>query len=288
MNKSPSRQSPQQWSKAENQVFDEIDHILERFKNRFTIDNPRFVERYIKGELDILLEFRYIGDLVERHPEFVAHFQRASSARERHGNRDGTDLRVAGVNGPSLLSGERLHNAHSQERRGDEGCHVNPGNEQRLVLVDNIEFMQPPHCVIPSLIRLAPVDSFYSSSRHALYFSVTLGFVFRGVLKNREASLFPRLTLRDGNQMERQVIQSRAQVVDDIPGDSGKSERGIGGANDVILDSLRNLRIGLGPRFIRLGVQKGAEFNLEITEMLFGPVNFNADLGKPVIGDSRT
>src|SRR2546422_716011 len=49
----------------------EIRHILERFQRRFTIDNPRLVERYVKGEASILLHFMVDGLAVE----FVAYLQ---------------------------------------------------------------------------------------------------------------------------------------------------------------------------------------------------------------------
>src|SRR6185369_1675792 len=292
MNKSSSRRSRQQRLEIENQVLNAIDHSMQCFKNRFTLDNPRFIERYSKGETHILLEFRYIGEADERQSEFVAYFQRGTSASEGHGDSNSLNLRVTSVNGPSFLSGDSFEQSHSEERRGDKGRNVDSGSEQGAVLVYIVESMETPQDRgIPSLVRLAPFDSFYSNLRHSLYFSTRLGFVSRGVLRDREVGVFenpfiPRPV--QPSELERQMIQCSPQVLNHVASDSSEKARRIGGTYDVILDSLRSLRIRLGSNFIWVGVQKGAEFNLEIREVLFGPVNFNADLGKSIIGGSRT
>src|SRR5262245_24738964 len=40
------------------QVADSIKHFLKRFNDRLTLDNPRFEERYLKGELHLLCHFK--------------------------------------------------------------------------------------------------------------------------------------------------------------------------------------------------------------------------------------
>ena len=51
---------------------DQISKMLDRFKQRLTLDNPRFIERYVKSELHILVHFVIGGTGQER----VACFQR--------------------------------------------------------------------------------------------------------------------------------------------------------------------------------------------------------------------
>jgi hypothetical protein len=51
---------------------------MERWKNRFTLDNPRLIQRYLKGELDIvvvLVASFFSGGLRDTE-DFCAVFQR--------------------------------------------------------------------------------------------------------------------------------------------------------------------------------------------------------------------
>jgi hypothetical protein len=56
----------------ENRGANEISEMLERYKNRLTVDNPRFIERYLNSELHLLAECGIDGTDVQ----FVAYFQR--------------------------------------------------------------------------------------------------------------------------------------------------------------------------------------------------------------------
>ena len=57
-----------------DQVVNEINHLFERWKQRLTLDNARFVERYLKGDLNITIRFRY-----EQSPsDLVACFEGAN------------------------------------------------------------------------------------------------------------------------------------------------------------------------------------------------------------------
>src|ERR1700704_634249 len=51
----------QQRSEIGRQVLNQIRHTLERFDHRCTIDNPRFAERYMKGELQLIIHFSVRG-----------------------------------------------------------------------------------------------------------------------------------------------------------------------------------------------------------------------------------
>jgi hypothetical protein len=54
--------SPQEWREIGDNVLHEIRESLDRFKNQFTLSNPRFVERYVEGESEIGFHFS-ISDL---------------------------------------------------------------------------------------------------------------------------------------------------------------------------------------------------------------------------------
>src|ERR1035441_888986 len=70
-NKSLSPRSREQRSKTGNNIVNQSGHLMERFNNRFSVNNPWLGERYDKAELHILLHFRFRDS-----EEYVACFQR--------------------------------------------------------------------------------------------------------------------------------------------------------------------------------------------------------------------
>ena len=77
----------EQRSEAGNKVLDKIEHVLDRFEDRFTLDNPRLIERYREGELFILVHFIIRGT----NEELIACIQRKKvvsgpDAQTREGN----------------------------------------------------------------------------------------------------------------------------------------------------------------------------------------------------------
>lgn len=65
VNPSSSLFSCEQGPEGQNNVVNQINHLLERFEQRLTLANLRLSERYIKSELHLLIEFR-IGDIDEK------------------------------------------------------------------------------------------------------------------------------------------------------------------------------------------------------------------------------
>src|SRR5262245_20505769 len=66
-------ESNEQRLETNNDVINRLHHIMERWQERLTLDNLRIADRYVKGELHILVRFR-IGGIDEEH---IAFFQRA-------------------------------------------------------------------------------------------------------------------------------------------------------------------------------------------------------------------
>jgi hypothetical protein len=51
-------------------VTNKVSEMLQRINDQFTLDNPRFIERYAKGELKVVLHVR-LGN----REEYFAYFQ---------------------------------------------------------------------------------------------------------------------------------------------------------------------------------------------------------------------
>jgi hypothetical protein len=68
----PGSESSQKGAKTQNQVMDQVRHVLKGFNDRLTLNNLRLAESYLKAELAILINFR-VRCIDE---ELVACFQR--------------------------------------------------------------------------------------------------------------------------------------------------------------------------------------------------------------------
>lgn len=280
----------EQGLEAKNQAIDAIHHSDERFENRFTLRNPQFAERYLKAEahLLVLCKFGHIPG------EFIACFERAQGVV-------GSEHQVGG---PDLVVGDRFsrviedapHHRFVNEPRKVDGSEGRSNGYDEAVLVDVVKLMELPERVIPSLVRFGRVDSVYGSLRHALYFSFARGFVLRGTVgvNDRETNI-PNLFDGEGhamridkpaklNEVESQVIQGGPEIRQNVARDSGDSNGNVRYASEIINDSAGKLRIGLGLDFIRVGVAEGTDCEIEISDVLFGPVNFNANARESFIG----
>src|SRR5213593_1173168 len=133
---------------SDNEAVNQIRHVMERFEQRFTLNNPRLAERYVKAELHLLVYFVVHSANVE----LIVSFQREQSigwANEQWQGRDRTN----GVLGESL-GHEPVHfcpNIHRVKCSTD--------GQQEAVFVDIVELVETPEGVIPTTIWISCVDS---------------------------------------------------------------------------------------------------------------------------------
>jgi len=245
-----------------------IKHLMKRLDQRLTLNNLRLSERYFKSELHLLIHFR-IGGVNE---EFVACFQReqAISRSEKNiGHRD-----IIGVTKPSFTPS--LHH-YSMHMWPDIDAPVSRSDSnQKAVFIDVVKLMETPKRIVPSAVWFDRVNCFYSVWPHTRYFSSATGFVSRGVIEDRKVCLRGRGTTANDNKIVGQMVEGAPKIVNQIPGDSGHSKGRLPNAEEII-DQFSSLRIMLGSDYIWVGHQERANFNLKITEVLFGPFNFYAD-----------
>jgi len=160
----------------------QVQNTLERFKNRFTLDDPRFIEHYLENKKEILLRFS-----VEGFPEeFLAHMQGINGP-----NRQKIDAGTAGL--VAARQGDPLRNACTK-------------GEQRSVFVDYIQPVQDPEFVCPSFIRLGGVDSINRTLRHSLYWSRLSGLVFQRAIEDRILDVPERVLANEGLQASQNSI----------------------------------------------------------------------------------
>lgn len=255
----------QQRTEIGHQVINKIRHTLKRFDERFTLDNPRFSERYIKSELHFLIHFS-IGAVYE---EFVVYLQREHSIG---GLEKCVDRFHVGESGD--LCSHKSEGVSTQVYAPKCGA----DDDHKAVFIDIVKLVEDPKRVVPTFVWFDSVDRVYGVLPHSLYFSNRFGCVFRGIIRNREVDMLrwtARRAPRPGHEKcIGQMIESTSEILKDIPGDSGDSFWNLPNTHQII-DQLSGLRIALSSDYIGIGCEKGFDFRLQIKDVLFGPLNFN-------------
>lgn len=242
-------------------VLDEIRSTMQRVKDRLRLQDLRLAERYVKGELHLLVEWRS-GEIAEK---YVAYLQRVSNP--------------AGVvfecgHKIPLIASERLEHPVGSA----DVINTTKGSadyDQESVLVDIVQLVQKPEdFAAPTFVRFDSVDNFYRNWPRTLYLSGTLGCVFRGAIENRKGD---RIHFSDTTtinpELHCDLVQSTSQVVDGVADNECYLKGRVGNLGQVVI-GCPVLRIEFGPDFVRVGFQKAFEGKCEITDVLIGPFEF--------------
>jgi hypothetical protein len=209
----------QEWHELRDHVINGIRHDAERFEQRISLDNRRFSERHVKGEMNLLLRFNV--SLPDQ--DYLVLFQAANlQARHRiEPNSFRTEFRNLRNFAENLVNypPRDIDTPFSQ---------TESESDQQSMLVDNVEPVQTPESVpIPfsALVWLdKPHGLYHVLSKNSFYLSTKLGFVLIKTLRDREENAAFIETLRGGNlsQGVGQVVESTPEIVDGIACDQGK------------------------------------------------------------------
>lgn len=247
--------------------------LMDRFNQRLRLNNLRLVERYVKGELHLIVRFFIRGT----NEEFVADLQGAQgvvgleeSRRWRQGRSD------------ELLQTCYDMSAQIQvpESRSD--------SDQVAVLGEVVQFVEHPELVsFPSLVRFERIKGSNDACIDSLYFSLTIGFVLCesfGVFRDREVdvpTIHSRIALEE--QSVSQVIENGNHIANRIPGDLRDV---IGNAIDManVIDQFSRVRIALDSDFVWAGIKEGADCLIQIRDVLFGPFDFRPNASERIRG----
>jgi hypothetical protein len=251
--------------KAENQVVNEIRHLLERWEHRLTLDNPRFIERYAKAELHLLAHFKLPAG-IER--DFVAYFQaievRASSPQDHIvGHREVSDDFRSDVFDQALQRYVWIRNRRYR-------------NEQAM-LISTVQAIEDGQLrTLSSVVWFDTVDRVYSVLPQALYFSRSAGFVQRGAAVGGKIEVSGRSIGSTVNQEQLvdQVVEGAPQVLDHISDDGAEVERDWSGFRQIKA-WLANMRIALGRDFVGMRCGKDPDLGIDLSDVLAGPFDFN-------------
>jgi hypothetical protein len=245
--------SAQVGPETKNEGINSVKQVVERYHQGLSIDNPLLIERYIKGEIHVLMHFRLTGK------EYLSLYEALDSWQA-----EVTEAK-SGV----------------KEVSADMKAHLlkpGDGSEQSMVLIGNIKSMEHPQRIIPTLVRFGSVDGIYGTLRHTLYISVVSGLVSRGVVEDGKSGLVPRSLAVGKHELPSEVVERAAEVVDGVSGHQPEC----GGKGSEMCD----VKLFISCLGIELGSKTGRFFGKElltgdfqIMDMLFGPVNLFSDEG---------
>lgn len=253
----------------DEEIINAIRHSSERFNQRLTLNNSRLAERYLKGELHLLIHFR-VGSVLK---EFVACFQGEKSVggfeKDVGENRNLPPCEF-------WNRGEHLSHKSTQVWADVDATECGTHSDQSAMFIDIVKTVQTPERIIPTLIWFDSVNRFYSRLRHSPYFSGRFGFVFRGIVADREIGLLGRSRAASNNELVSHVVKGAPKTVEHIADDDGDMDGSLLNAVNVV-DQLSSLRIALGVDCIGIGHKERPDFCLNITEVLFGPFDLRPD-----------
>jgi hypothetical protein len=253
----PANDSFQKRLKVDHSVANQLRKMLDRYEDRPRLDNLRLAQRYAKAEIHILLEF-FLRDASQR---FVAILEKAIDVRrpEAYHGLNSQAHRLAGYESAT-------------PRRSEPDSY----SDERPMLVDIVESVEGPEIVsLPTFVWFERAERVYGLLPHALYFSASMSFVFRGARRNIKTGLLPKSGSATSNEIELsgEIIEGRPKVVQGIPQncwDSRIDQPRLKHVNDW----LSGLRIALGADSIGAPLVEGADRAIEIKDMLVGPFDF--------------
>lgn len=260
----------EQRSELVDDAVNKTRQLMEKWNNRLTIDSLVLPERYLNGDIEIIVRFR---DSCSGEWEHCAIFQYEKvSGTGRHAGECGRSNRVDHLPRHPLECFVLLGDAATNNNSGQ--CDVR--DQHQAMFVDTVKIMDRPEIVVASLVRLEGVDDCFRTRVNSLYFSRCMGFVFGRTLKEGKACLGARCLSMCFDKLPHQVIERAAQVVDCISDNKGND-----GGDWREVDPMAfaaSLRISLDSDLVQVSATS-LKCDFELTDVIFGPFDFcpNAD-----------
>jgi hypothetical protein len=232
-------------------------HKIQQQRQWRPFGNGGFIERYLAQKAHILLRVRNRDG-----QEFLAYVERFDSSSDNL-SKLVPDTRFVS----SMLLDELILFAW---RHGTPKVHATH-SEQEPVLIDVVEAVEGPQRVIPSLVRLQPVDLLLRHLPHAWYLSGESGLVLLGTIEYREACLRGGFATAPLDQKMDRVIQGTTHVLEHITQHEAELDRKLGDASDEVTN-LSGMVIHFGSDTQVVGLPEKIDSVLEIVDVLVGPV----------------
>lgn len=264
----PRKSLGEAWPKCVNDAAHAITELHYRFKNRLTLDKPRFVNHYLEAKLHILVFFS-ISSVDE---QLVACFKReeiVGGANEQIG--------CGGLQKRGHSGREATTKASFNDRPDANTMETRPDSHNQTVFVDVVQAMEGPQIgPLASHVWFDRADRIDGVLPHTLYYSRKSGFKIFSRRRDQKAGLVT-IALRapgsDKIQLLSKVVERIPKAMENVARNGWKNGGDRLDARKII-DHLSCIWIALGGDFIGIGIKEEANCRLEIVDMFVGPFNF--------------
>lgn len=226
--------------------------VPKRQENWITLNNTGLVEHYLRKEFCILVHFQ----VRKLNRKLLAFFQ-------YHGTSGNPSPAIAipiGIEGKDPIY----------------CCDASEGGYKHLVLVDNVEAVEPPEGHISSLVWVDTPDRVDGFLPHALYLSATRSFLLCGrrrVVHDWETGAFSDGISISQDEDTSDMIQGTSEVMDGVAAGNGNDWR-----NGISLEDmdrwLGGLRFHIYHQGVRISSPETVDLGFDLGDMLFGPLDF--------------
>jgi len=236
-----------------------IAKIMEKWNNRLTLDNANLIDRYLKGDIEVLVHLRSIvmqSDVTEycviiKYPNFA---DRRWRDLESNKCRLGPSRTVSEINAATI--------------------NVTSNDKQEAVLVDVVKFVNSPERVVPAFVRLDSVNETYNVRMNSLYFSKRMGFVFGRTIRDREVSVLSGRLAVSFNKLPNEMVETSSQVINNFSNNQRKGGWRLGDDFDLV-SCLTGLHVLIDDKSIGVSAPESLDFGFQLVDVVFGPFDYN-------------
>lgn len=241
-----------------DQAFSEIDQLIESWNHRLSFSNLALAERYLNGNLRIVVDFTDRGG-----KDYRAVLQRELPILRSERNTQSLGSRAARECGSVEFDGNT--------------CITGSYRYDHLVFVENIKLVDEKErfSPVPSLVWLEPLEKADTGRADSLYASQTIGFKFLAGVAERKTCFPSDLLAVSSDQITNEQVQSRSEIVDGVTDVATPHKReGFDAGNAPT--ALSGLGVILSNESYWVGFDKTAEVRAKLLDMLFGPFNLQS------------
>jgi hypothetical protein len=245
-------------SEERNELVDNavnnIAKIMQKWDDRLTLGNLRLVERYLKGDIEVLIHFRESKSDVG---EYCAVFKHAELAGCHAGdlNHDGSVSCIKDQG--SVLDVARDH-------------------KQESMLVDVVKLVKYPDRIVPSFVRVDSPYRVYDNRVDALYFSKQRGFEFGGALRDWKIGCLSGCSSIGFDKLPSQMVETASQSVKNFSGNQCEDRRRSVDNFDFV-GRFSGIRVLIDDQSIWVGSPEHVDLGFEFMDVVFGPFNLRLD-----------
>ena len=259
-------------------ALDQLQKIGQKWNDRLEVHNLRLVDRYIEGELELLIHMkrRTAGPRQPQH--FCAVLKHGDCSRRKV---ESAPNEIADTRRPELFdctknAGVLQDGVTAIEVAETQSLSSVCDDKQDAVLVGIVQFAEHTERLVPSVVRLDTLNESYRVRMDSLYLRYGVFFEFGRTIVEREAGLVD--APRGPHSLDEptgQVIEGTSQVVNDIADNQRNIDEGIGTG---LKNALFGLRVLLAQKGIWAGFSKDVDASFEITDVVVGPFDFRPNL----------